>query len=454
MRLEMHWLAAVLGVLLLAPVAGAETKPSSPVSLDQLLEKVKRGRAAEQRVHAEREARFRSEKSNRKAMLAERRRVREAAERRSSELEARFAENEESLASAHEKLRARMGNLGEVLGVVRQVSGDTAAQLTASLTSAQLTGRIEPLRELARSTRLPSIDALENLAFVLLQEMAESGRVVRFRSPVVSTNGERIEREVTRVGVFNATADGKFLHWDSSSGALTELARQPERRHLRAAARMDEARDGLVAMSVDPSRGALLGLLVQRSTLRERVQQGGTIGFAIIGLGCIGLLLVAERFVHLMIVGRKIQDQRGIDRPSQDNPLGRILAVYEANPDVSVETLELKLDEAIQHEIPKIDRFLTTIRVFAVMAPLMGLLGTVTGMIVVFQDIQLFGSGDPKIMAGGISQALVTTVLGLLAAIPLLLCHSVLHGRAKGLMEVLDEQSVGLIAQRAERGAV
>jgi biopolymer transport protein ExbB len=260
-----------------------------------------------------------------------------------------------------------------------------------------------------------------------------------------------VQRDVTRVGVFNATADGKFLHWSADPGILTELARQPEGRHLRAASRLEDAQEGLVGMSVDPSRGALLGLLVQRSTLGERLRHGGTIGFAIVVLGCVGLLLVGERLVHLMIVSRKIEEQRAADRPSADNPLGRILAVYEANPDVSVETLELKLDEAIQRESPGLERFLSTIRVLAVMAPLMGLLGTVTGMIFVFQDIQLFGSGDPKVMAGGISQALVTTVLGLLAAIPLLFCHSLLHGRAKGLVEILDEQSTGLVAARAER---
>lgn len=438
-------------ILFVGGAASGAQPQGSAASLDQLLDQVKRGKRAEQRVNAEREARFREAKQGRARLLAERRRVRKDAERRSEELEALFARNEKELIAANERLRARMGNLGEVLGVVRQVSGDTAAQLSDSLTSAQLRGRVEPLRELAGSTHLPSIESLENLSYVLLEEIAESGKVVRFTSPVVTPRGERLEQEVTRVGVFSATANGRFLKWDSTRSVLTELARQPERRHLRAAARMDEAQDGLVNMSVDPSRGAILGLLVQRSTLGEHLRHGGNIGYAIIALGAIGLLLVLERLIQLLIVGRRVEHQRASDRPRPDNPLGRILAVYEENPDVTVEALELKLDEAIQHEIPKIDRFLTTIRVFAVMAPLMGLLGTVTGMIVVFQDIQLFGSGDPKIMAGGISQALVTTVLGLLAAIPLLFFHSVLHGRAKGLMEILDEQSVGLVAARAER---
>jgi biopolymer transport protein ExbB len=143
--------------------------------------------------------------------------------------------------------------------------------------------------------------------------------------------------------------------------------------------------------------------------------------------------------------------QLGSDIPDTANPLGRVLAVYHQNRGIDTETLELKLDEAILKDTPALQRGLVTIRVLAVIAPMLGLLGTVTGLIETFQSITLFGTGDPRLMAGGISQALVTTVLGLGAAIPLILMHSALNTRSKRLLAVLEEQSAGLIARHAER---
>ena len=117
----------------------------------------------------------------------------------------------------------------------------------------------------------------------------------------------------------------------------------------------------------------------------------------------------------------------------------------------NVETLELKLAEAIFREMPKLTRSLLFIKIISVVAPLMGLLGTVTGMIQTFQAITLYGTGDPKLMAGGISQALVTTVLGLTVAIPMVLLHTLVSGRSKRIVQVLQEQSAGIIAEHSER---
>ncbi|MEC8351463.1 MAG: MotA/TolQ/ExbB proton channel family protein, partial [Pseudomonadota bacterium] len=104
-------------------------------------------------------------------------------------------------------------------------------------------------------------------------------------------------------------------------------------------------------------------------------------------------------------------------------------------------------------EMPKITRNLTLIKIISVVAPLLGLLGTVTGMINTFQAITLFGTGDPKLMAGGISQALVTTVLGLVVAIPTVFLYTLLNTRSKNMLLILQEQSAGIIAERSEKGA-
>jgi biopolymer transport protein ExbB len=194
-----------------------------------------------------------------------------------------------------------------------------------------------------------------------------------------------------------------------------------------------------------------LNSLIARPNLQERIQQGGLVGYLIIALGIIGLLIALERMVVLGIASRKVTSQLNSDTPSQDNALGRVLSVHDANKAADTETLELKLSEAIFKETPALNRALLFLKIISVVAPLMGLLGTVTGMINTFQAITLYGTGDPKLMAGGISQALVTTVLGLTVAIPMVLLHTLVSGRSRRIVQVLQEQSAGIIATHAEK---
>ena len=113
----------------------------------------------------------------------------------------------------------------------------------------------------------------------------------------------------------------------------------------------------------------------------------------------------------------------------------------------------MHLDETINNEASRLYLGLTTLTVFAAVTPLLGLLGTVTGMIETFQSISLYGTGDPKLMSSGISQALITTQLGLAVAIPLLLFHSMLQGKAAKMVEVLESESVHLYEVNGEGGA-
>jgi biopolymer transport protein ExbB len=436
--------AGLLAVLLAPANLGAQE------SLDDLLEQVKRSRIENQAINRQREAEFRSKKADQQRLLNQAVSTRDRLERRSEQLEKSFNANEIRITQLEEQLRNRLGNLGELFGVVRQVAGDTRGVLDGSLATAQFPGRAEPMAALAESKVLPSIEELESLWFALLQEMVESGKVVRFDTTVVLPDGEQVEREVVRVGVFNAISDGKFLRYLPETGKLTELPRQPAGRYRSAAQDLEDAREGLVPMAVDPSRGSILALLVQSPTYTERVQQGGIIGYITITLGLIGLGIVIVRFYGLFGVGRKMSAQMQSDKADPTNPLGRVMQVYQEYGTADTETLELKLDESILKDAPKLERGLTTVKVLSIIAPLLGLLGTVTGMILTFQQITLFGTGDPKMMAGGISQALVTTMLGLTVAIPLTLLHSWLRDRSKALIQVLEEESAGMVARRAE----
>jgi biopolymer transport protein ExbB len=212
-----------------------------------------------------------------------------------------------------------------------------------------------------------------------------------------------------------------------------------------------EATSGPVTFGIDGTRGSILALLVESPTVGDRLRQGGIVGYCIMGLGVVGLLIAFWRAVGLSTAGRKVSAQLKRETASTDNPLGRVLAAYEANRGADTETIELKLSEAALKEMPDLTKGLLFIKVISVVAPLMGLLGTVTGMIKTFQVITLFGAGDPKMMAGGISQALMTTVLGLVVAIPMVLIHTLVSGQSRKIINIIQSQSAGIVATHSEK---
>lgn len=420
-------------------------------SLDQLLQEVKKARNEMSQENKQREARFQRERDNQRALLREVQAELSREEARSNQLTAQFTENEQLLTEMSDNLQVQVGNFGELFGVVRQVAGDTVGVVRSSLVSAQYPDRSDVAARLAQIKGLPSIEDLDALRILLFEEMAESGKVTRFPATIVTADGRDEQTEVVRVGVHNLITGDRFLTYDTETNSIKELARQPQGRFRSAIDDLfNSAPPAVVNTAVDPSRGSLLGLLIQAPSLDERIAQGGVVGYVIIGLGIIGLLIAIWRLLFLSGVSAGMRKQLKSTDPSEKNPLGRILKVYDENRMNDTETLELKLDEAILREAPSLEKWQGGIKVLAAVAPLLGLLGTVTGMIATFQAITLFGTGDPKLMAGGISQALVTTVLGLCVAIPLVLLHSWVSGRSRSLIEVLEEQTAGMIAQKAE----
>jgi biopolymer transport protein ExbB len=451
----------VLSAIAFIMVSATAMAQEPATNLDDLLKRVEQGRVSETKEHKEREARFLSDKAGQDRLLREAKDKRTAEERRSERLEGNFEANETKIADLQDQLTKRLGSLKELFGVLQQVSGDTVAQFQNSLTSAQFpdSDRIAFLSELGTkmgtSSKLASIEEIERLWLELMNEMRESGKVVTFDRSAIMSDGNQQQLQMVRVGVFNLIADGKYFQYSADTGSVAELPRQPQQaRFADSAAVLENAAPGTrVPFAIDPTRGQLLSLLMEEPTFKERLDQGGTVGYVIVALGFVAFILAMWRLLALTFMSAKVSAQLKNKEPKTNNPLGRVLKVAADNSDTDRETLELKLSEAIFKERPALERGLAFLKIISVVAPLLGLLGTVTGMINTFQAITLFGTGDPKLMAGGISQALVTTVEGLVVAIPTVLLHTIVNGRSRKVMYILQEQSAGIIAERDESGA-
>ncbi|WP_158967429.1 MotA/TolQ/ExbB proton channel family protein [Paraglaciecola sp. L3A3] len=452
MKLFIKNIALVSVLSLMTTMAVAQDDKA--LDLDSLLKQLEQGQFAQNKQNASREKEFAEKRSEQDSMLRDAKQTRNAALNLSEKLETQFEENEFKLADLNEAMNKRLGSLKELFGVLQQVSGDTKSKFQNSIISAQIPGRAEFLDDLAQSmgstSKLASIEEIERVWFEMQREMTESGKVTKFTTDVIEAGGNKVSKEVLRVGPFALTANGKYLDYNGTTGSVAELIRQPAGRYGDSAAALQASNGDLVEFGLDPTGGSILKLLVQAPSLKERVEQGGTVGYIILAVGAVGLLIALWRFIVLGIEGAKVNRQLKSTTFKSSNALGRVMKARDDYPQADTEALELHLTEAILGEVPKLGRFLQIIKVMSVVAPLMGLLGTVSGMINTFQAITLFGTGDPKLMAGGISTALVTTVLGLVVAIPMTLLYAMLNTRSKNIVYILQEQAAGVIAERAE----
>ncbi|PWE16984.1 flagellar motor protein MotA [Marinicauda salina] len=451
--------AVSIGVSLTAGAAFGQVDREPVTSISELLDRVRADRRDRAAENQERLEEFRAEAGRQQALLNQARATLSSLEQQAADAEAQFEENSARIAELDQQLREEQGAFGELFGAARQSAGEFASIIESSIVSAQYPGRHRVLRDVAESRTLPERRELDLIYERMIDEMNAQAEVVTFPAQVLGMN-EGQDVPVTRVGPFVAFAmDGgpAYVQWttDEENRAagyrLAELKRQPPGRLLDAARTLANADPGeLVAGPVDPSRGALLGIYKDVPNLQERFNQGGIVAKIIAGLFIFSVVFGAWRLLVLLGANSAINAQKRKSNASKGNALGRIMLAYEEVKDRPVETIELKLDEAILRETPKFEFGLNFLKLAAAVAPLLGLLGTVTGMIRTFTQITLFGTGDPRIMAGGISEALVTTVSGLIAAIPLLFIHSFAASFARGAQQTLEEQAAGIVARHAE----
>lgn len=444
---------------LIVAIALAAAWPAvAQYSEDALLEQVRTGQLGHRADEAQQMRSFRSaSQSDQQTKLKEARAKRNQLQAESRELEEQARKNDKIFKSKINELRAKMGPNAALFGTLQTLSQDLIGLFRNSPTSLEFPNRelwlSEFIARMEKSSEIFTIEELEKIWFLLQQEITASGKIVRLEAEVLGESGNRDNTEIVRVGKFALITDDPqpaYLGWQAEAQRASLLKRQPEGNALPQVANYLSA-NSRTAVSIDPTGGSLLSRLVDAPSLRDRIAAGGLIGNLILCLGAVGVAIAVLKLISILITSAKVTAQRAnLDKPKTNNPLGRMLKIYEDNKNVDTETLEMRLGEAILEERPKIERYIGTIKVISAVAPLMGLMGTVIGMIATFQAITLFGTGDPKTMAGGISQALVTTVEGLTVAIPTVLLHAIVSARATSLINTLKHQTAGLIAERME----
>ena len=436
-------------------IAQEEKPQSQALSLDELLELVKSGKFAESEEATKRENRFNREKNRQQTLLANAKAERAKLESIATSLEATFEANEAKLNLLEDQLKTRLGSLYETFGHLQGVASDTEDYFKTAITSGQFGKDREVFlgdlaKKMGEGVSVATIEEIEELWYELSRELVASGTVEKFKATVIDNDGESTVEDVVRIGNFNAVAEGKYLTYLSKRGAYETLPRQPGR-YLDGTYDIFDEDSGFVQFAVDPTGpqgGALLVNLISLPSFFEQIQYGRITGYTIILLFLIAIGVFGWRFYALFTINGAVKKQAA-GESAAENPLSRIFAVADQNK-TDTETLELKLAEQILIERAEIDQYIWVVRLIAVISPLLGLFGTIIGMINTFQAITLFGTGDPKTMAGGISEALVTTMLGLMCAIPATFMAAALSNYSKGILSILEEQSTGMVAVRAE----
>ena len=374
---------------------------------------------------------------------------------------------EETLKVREERLSSQLAEtdsvMRELVGVIRVNAKDIGALMEQHLQSALGDDASGLLEAIAGQSQFPGMSDIEQMLFQLRAMIRGAGEVRVVRGPIIDRSGGRNQADLLLLGNFTAAYDnGKetgFLNYSAAGRKLFALSRLPSRRLQKQIRRYMHGESDDVP--IDISRGAALYQLTHELSLWEQIPKGGPIVWPILAILAVGVAIVIERIVFLL---RRRLDADGLTsrieslaaeqgweqcrqrcRAYTDKPVARVVAAGLACCHMEREAMENALQEAILKEVPPMERFLSTLGMLAAIAPLLGLLGTVTGMIDTFHVITQHGTGDPRMMSGGISEALVTTMLGLAVAIPIMLAHTLLNRAVDTRIGQMEEKAVALV---------
>lgn len=360
--------------------------------------------------------------------------ARDEAVRTKKSLEAEVAALEEAVSAAQERVRERRAKLEKERASVEAVLASIERH-EGLLTEAVMKTQIGGARPSWTISKTDGVARLRRHWVRALGAVAGSAGVRTVEDAVIyDAAGAPSRGTVTLYGPFAAKAgDGAWLRYLPSERAWRRLADDPG------------IPVGVVAL--DPSFGRLLAGYAERHSAWAWMKPAGVIGIFIGLVAAAALLLGFLRWTALALEERRVRRQlEDMENPREDNSLGRMLAAAKESTD---ELLEAKLDAAIVAERPGFERGVATLAVLAGIPTLLGLLGTVSGMIETFTVMSEHGSAEPGLLAGGIAEALVTTELGLVSAIPILLLHCAVKTKRDALFSHLEEAASTLAVREA-----
>jgi len=391
------------------------------------------------------------------------RRENESLRRKKEELSKKLKEliNEEDVLKKEKEEKEE--EIKDLIAAIRSSAKETIELLNKSPQSAVIKGREKEIRTILSKSEFPSLSSIKRMIDIIFQEIRLSGEVRIVNGRFIDRSGSEKVGEILFIGnfeqVYRTKKETGFLLYSEASKRLFSLSKLPPRSMRRKLNKYMEGKSESVP--VDITRGAAIRQLNYRLSLIEEIPKGGPIVIPILFIGLVSFILILERAIYLYkkdhnsdrllnefmrnLSRNDIKECEKICLKEKDKPIFRVLFSGIKAKDLSKEELEDRLEEAILNEIPSLERFLSTIIILAEISPLLGLLGTVTGIIRTFHVIALYGTGDPRLMSSGISEALVTTMLGLMVAIPVMFFHTILSTKVENIISKMEKAAVSFV---------
>ncbi len=399
----------------------------------QLLQKI----AEIKNVVASEQEKLSAEKAEVKALAAERDRLKHEITTR--------------LASKEELDNIFVDHIRNFLGLLEQSPSSSLRQ-----------ERLKDLKTYLGSKRVFNLKDMTGLFDMYFDDIKDSSRILRYTGKVLDRGGEEKDADIISFGhmgaLFTTAKNNGFLTFSPSSKRLL-MSGDPGFFTSRAITSFYEGKQNIAP--IDISGGAAINQLARKETLEDRLKSGGVLVIPILLVGVFAIIITLERIFFLsrvrsntdelmtkvtaLVFQGDFEKALATTTPHENKPTGKVLMAGLIHKNLSQEVIESAMSEAILTQIPKLERFIGTLKVLAAVAPLLGLLGTVTGMINTFQVITTHGTGDPRLMAGGISEAMVTTQVGLAVAIPIMMAASFLSSRVKNIGRDMEEKGSALM---------
>jgi len=448
-----------------APQAPAAAAPAAPAGTDinEAQRKADEDARKAREEAALKEAEILAEQGKLEAVIAELEGKKKAVDEINAGLKQRYDESEKKIAQIQKRAEEIKNESDELAGSVRGIAQDLGVALSQSMVSGESPGRKKVLDPLVTQMQFPSLENVQKMGDVLFDEISRNGKLSVTTLTYVDAAGKETRGEVTRIGNFNAlwhTGGGVgYLEYAPAKEAFTQFSAKVPSSYIREAQRFIEDKSAM-GLYIDPSSGGAFRFISDMPDWWEELKSGGSLMWPICFVGILGVIIAFERLLVLLRESKKTQQLSATVTPviqqgkweealqlcsRSTAGLARVLTAGINHRQEAPEVLESVIEEAIQGTMKPLDRNMASLQIIAVVAPLLGLLGTVTGMIATFQMLTIYGSGDPRMMSGGISEALITTEYGLFIAIPIILVHGYFQGRVNGIINTLEEKSMMLV---------